>query len=1113
MLPHSLRICLKRTLILTLTVFGACAGLTGCRNAISDDLAKNFVSPPDSARPWVYWFWVNNNVTKEGITADLEAMKRVGIGGVLIMAVDQGAPNGSVAFGSPEWRDFFKFSCQEAARLGLSINMNNDAGWCGSGGPWITPALSMQKMVYTETFVKGPTHFEAALAQPQAVNDYYEDIMVQAYLTPAGNSKIDDLPTKTALKRWSNLPVLASAPDLPSGQTINPAKIIDLTANFKDGKLTWDVPNGNWTIVRYGHTSTGVRNHPAPQGGLGLESDKLSAQATEVMYDGLMKKLVGDIGPLVGQALVSTHIDSWETGSQNWTPGFREQFQWLRGYDPQPYWPVMTGRVVQSREISERFLWDLRQTVSDLLIKNYAGKMREMAGKGGLRLSIEGYDAPCDEMAYAGQCDEPMGELWANPWGSSAHQTTEMVSAAHVYGKRIVGLETFTADNHEKWLKYFGSVKTLGDWAFCEGINRFVFHRYAMQPWLDRNPGMSMGPWGLHYERTETWWEQSKPWHEYLARCQYLLRQGLFVADICYLQPEGSVQFHVSKSIAGVGQPPDRPGYNYDGCNADVVLTRMSVKNGRLILPDGMSYRLLVLPDSQTMTPALMSKIAELVKAGATVVGPKPQKSPSLSGYPEADQTLAKTANEVWGDCDGQKITEHAFGAGKVIWGPAPEKVLANLGVPEDFQANTMARANLRYIHRQMDDGTELYFIANKRAQRVEAMCTFRVAGKQPELWWPESGKMEPVGAFKEKNRVTRLPLQLEAAESVFVIFHPGQKIIDPVVSLTRDGQESAEPVTKIVVQKATYGILNDSSRSRDVRAKVQALVDGGNFDFPVSTLAQGDDPAPQVVKILRVDYTADGLAKTFRGQDQDTIHFESMEVEKAPEFKVTADGQWNLEAWKNGHYVLTTAAGKTVGCDITGIPDQQDITGPWEVTFPPGNDAPDKIMLDQLASWSNNANSGVKYFSGTAIYRKTFTFNSEVDRAKTRIDLDLGNVQVIAQLKVNGKDMGILWKYPYETEITDALKPGENTLEIKVTNLWINRMIGDEQLPEDSRRNPNGTLKEWPQWLQAGKPSPTGRYTFTTWRLWNKDSPLQDSGLIGPVRLKYATRLTLQKP
>ena len=1111
---------LKRTLILTLAIFFAYVGLPDCHGETSADLAQNFATPPDSARPWVYWFWVNNNVTRKGITADLEAMKRVGIGGVLIMAVDQGAPNGTVVFGSPEWRDLFKFSCQEAARLGLSINMNNDAGWCGSGGPWITPALSMQKMVYTETSVKGPTYFDENLAQPETVHGYYEDILVQAYPTPNGNFKIDNLAKKTALDRWQDLSAPARYAKLPADQTIDPAKIVDLTARFKDGKLTWDVPPGNWTIVRYGHTGTGVANHPAPVGGLGLETDKLSADATEAMYDGLMKKLVGDIGPLAGQSLVSTHIDSWETGSQNWTPGFREQFQQLRGYDPQRYWPVMTGHVVQSLEISERFLWDLRQTVSDLLVKNYAGKMRELAQKDGLRLSIEGYDAPVDEIAYAGQADEPMGELWSWPKGSCAAETQEMASAAHLYGKKIVGLETFTATNDEKWQGYPGAVKSLGDWCFCEGINRFVFHRFAMQPWLDQKPGMSMGPWGLHYERTETWWELSKPWHDYVARCQYLLRQGLFAADICYLEPEGSVQFHAP--VQTVGAPPDRPGYNFDGCNADAVMTRMSVRNGRIVLPDGMSYKLLVLPDSQTMTPALVSKIGELVKAGATVVGPRPQKSPSLSGYPDTDAAVAKTADKVWGECDGQKVTEHTFGSGKVVWGTAPEKVLADLGVPEDFQADGGARAFLRYTHRQMNDGTDIYFVANKINLRVSTIGTFRVVGKQPELWWPQSGKIEKVVSYQEEKGVTRVPLSLEGTESVFVVFHSSQATTDPVVSITRDGQvippTSQSSPYAIVVQKALYGVLADPSRTRDVTAKMQALVNGGQTDFKVDLLAAGDDPAFGVVKTLKIDYTVTGKPSKVSGRDPDTISFldaigsEEMEAGRTPELHMTADNNWRFEAWQKGHYALTTASGKIVNCDVTEIPEQQEITGPWELTFPPGAGAPDEISLDQLASWSKASDSGVKYFSGTAIYRKTFTLHTDADSAKMRVDLDLGNVQVIAELKLNGKDMGILWKAPYETEITDALKPGKNTLEIKVTNLWINRMIGDEQLPEDSERNPDGTLKAWPPWLLQGQPSPTGRYTFTTWRLWSKDSPLQDSGLIGPVRLRYAARATLQR-
>jgi hypothetical protein len=282
----------------------------------------------------------------------------------------------------------------------------------------------------------------------------------------------------------------------------------------------------------------------------------------------------------------------------------------------------MTGQVVDSLEVSERFLWDLRQTISELVVQNYAGRFRELAHEHGLRLSIEAYDGCCDDMTYAGQADEPMGEFWSWSFGSGADWCTEMASAAHIYGKPILGAEAFTATDKEKWQGHPGKIKALGDWAFCEGINRFVFHRYALQPWRDVRPGMSMGPWGLHYERTQTWWEQSKAWHEYLSRCQFLLQQGQFVADICYLEPEASP--YRFRAPPTPGSPSHRPAYNFDGCTPEALLTRMKVNDGRLVLPSGMSYRVLVLPEVETMTPKLLRKVSELVRAGATVVGPAP---------------------------------------------------------------------------------------------------------------------------------------------------------------------------------------------------------------------------------------------------------------------------------------------------------------------------------------------------------------------------------------------------------------------------------------------------------------------------------------------------------
>jgi hypothetical protein len=1093
-------------------------------------LPQGFVAPPDSARPWVYWFWLNQNITREGITADLEAMKRVGIGGVLIMEVDQGAPVGPVPFAGPKWRELFKHVASECARLGLEVNMNNDAGWCGSGGPWISPELSQQKLVWTETSVTGPSNFDAALPEPAKVANYYSDIAVLAFPTPQGNLRIKDIQGKAAFVRQEFPPPAAAVPSAPAEQTIPAGKVLNLTAQFQKGRLSWQVPEGKWTVLRLGHTSTGNNNAPAPASGRGLECDKLSTAGADAAFAGLMGKLVSDVGPLVGKALVSTHIDSWEVGSQNWTPRFREEFQKRRGYDPLPLLPIVTGRVVDSLDASERFLWDLRQTVSDLLVENYAGRFHELANKNGLRLSIEAYDGcPCDDMAYAGRCDEPMAEFWSTGNGT-VYSCVEMSAAAHVYGKRILGAEAFTATDAEKWRLHPATIKTLGDWAFCEGINRFVFHRYAMQPWLDRRPGMSMGPWGLHYERTETWWEQSKPWHEYLARCQFLLQQGLFVADLCCLQPEGSPRrftppwtMSVPLAPGQSGDTPDRPGYNFDGCSPEAVLTRLAVRDGRLVLPDGMSYRALVLPECQTITPRLLARIAELVEAGATVIGPRPVRSPSLTDYPQCDKQIEKLADRLWGDCDGKTVSEHRAGEGRVVWGKAPKEVLAAMHVPPDFACEGAGPPYFRFIHRRLDDGTEVYFVANKVGQAKEAVCAFRVTRKRPELWWPESGLIEPAARYVQARGVTRIPLQLEAAESVFVVFRPAGQTpagaspqpADPVVSLTCNGK-AVQPIiaarVPIVIQKARYGIFSDPQRTRDVRAKLQALVNSGVQVFQVAEMATGDDPALNVVKTLEVDYTLDGAPRHASGHDPDVITLApSLAAARTAVVRQLAPGQLMLEAWKAGRYELRTASGRTLMADLPPPRGPQTIAGPWELQVPAPGGPPRTITLEKLISWGEQPEEAVKYFSGTAVYRKTFRLASAVQDPRSAVYLDLGDVQIMAEVKINGRNLGLLWKPPYRVEITAALQPGENTLEIAVTNLWINRMIGDEQLPEDSDRNPNGTLRAWPKWLAEDKPSPTGRQTFTSWRLWKKDSPLVPSGLLGPVMLQTSQRALLK--
>jgi len=1152
----------------------------------SDELAQQFATPPAESKPWVYWFVSNGNLSKEGITTDFESMARVGIGGLLFMEVDQGVPAGDVAFASPQWMELMRHAFNEAERLGLEITMNNDAGWTGSGGPWVTPELSMQKPVWSEAVIEGGQKWTVELPQPAAVRDFYRDIAVLAMPAPAGDQRLPDAARKAVFAPGHTPPLPATFPEASEDSVIPLADIIDLT-----GVQEWDVPPGRWLVMRFGHTTTGKTNHPAPASGLGLECDKMSKEAIGVHYQHMIGRLVEQNRALTGsdKVFVSTHVDSWEVELQNWTPRMPEKFKALRGYDILSYLPAYAGYILESVEVTERFLWDLRLTISDLIIENYAAELRRLANADGLTLSIEplSWDnhAPLDEIAYGGQADMPMPEFWLWPAGGwpryyTANSMPGAVSSAHTYGRRIVPAEAFTSSDAEKWKSHPGNMKIMGDWALSEGINRIVFHRFAAQPWTHHvAPGMAMGPWGVHYERTQTWWELTKPYHDYLTRCQHLLRQGLFVADILYLQAEGSPR--------RFDRPPEteiatdiRDGYNFDGCSPDVIMNRAQVKDGRIVLPDGMSYRVLVLPDTQTMTLGLLEKIKELHEAGATILAGNhpPQKSPSLSDMETGDAEVKRIAEELWP---------------KLITGKRPAQYLEEQGIPRDFSATTP----LRYIHRA-DENVNLYFVANPEERPVEATASFRVTGKQPELWHPESGRIEPIRVFSEADGRTHIPLAFDAAEAVFVVFtdRPAKES-ERIVSLKRDGDElfeapaSAEPQAEAgpigtftiaawvrpdgeiaLPAEAGTGISaahikrNDAVYAAPGHEVWRGNAVGAGFGAGkngVAVYEHGDHHfAPVLVHPVSIDdwthvavvyqdggpslYLDGRLVKqgqksnrpvrssvgaahgrdinAFNGRVSSLAHFpEALSAEEiqnlAAEEPSAGDpgpptplNPADPVVYQDGSYQTTTADGKTRRLAVQGLPAPLPVIGPWNVSFAPNRGAPDRIVMDELSSWSNHDDDGIKYFSGEAVYRKKFQYESTLspDLAKSaRVYLDLGKVEVMAAVKVNGKDCGIAWKAPHRLDITDAIQQGDNTLEIKVVNLWINRMIGDESLPEDSPRQGDGTLREWPQWLHEGKPSPTGRHTFTTWRLWKKDEPLVDSGLLGPVVIHTGIRLS----
>ncbi|HEY4245910.1 MAG TPA: glycosyl hydrolase [Lacunisphaera sp.] len=1003
-------------LILALSFF-SCAATTGHS---AENLRTSFAHPPDSARPWVYWTWIDGNINKEGITADLEAMQRVGIGGAIILDVSQSTPAGPVGFFGARWQTLFKHAVTEAKRLGLEINMNDGAGYYGSGGSWVPHDKAMQTVVQSETHITGGMKWSGTLARPNE-NEEYRDIAVLAIReTVKSNYQIPDFIMKALQwKSWIAYTGILSEPSevhIPTSDTIPLNHVVDLTGCMvADGSLTWDAPVGEWTIIRFGHAWNGHVIGPSRPGDGGPETDKLDKSATALHFNAFVKRLNDLIGPEAKNTLVATHIDSWEGGGQNWTAAMREEFTKRRGYDPVGYLPILTGRVLSDLQVTERFLYDLRKTVSELMIENYTAEFQRLAHGAGLRNTFESYTTIGNDLDNAQFVDEPMAEFWTpNGQGADFYPTVKsMSSAAHLNGRMVVGAESFTSGSREKFLWHPAMIKSIGDDAFCGGINRFVFHRYAAQPFSPGvKPGMQMGPWGLHYERTNTWWEFSGPWHEYLTRCQYMLRQGKFVADVLKLEPEEPLHRFQAITLTG---------YDYDACGADTFL-HGAVSDHQLFFPSGAHYRLIILPHTTAMTVGLLTHIRDLVRQGAAILGEPPQKTPGLTNYPESDVALKKLTDEIW--VPNQSRTDHSLGLGRVFRGITPEQALAALKVSPDFTNN----AGLKYIHRTTGD-VELYFLSHAGSDAITANCRFRVTGKQPEWWNPRTGTITPLQTYSSSDREgTTVSLPFEANGSGFIVFQNAGAPAQQLTSVTWNGVD--------VVENGNYLPLQPGTK-------------------PVFNLITGD-------------------------------------------------------LLERGSYVFHAADGTARQTTVSTLPEPVNVAGPWVIRFPANSGAPSEIEIPTLISWSHHSVDGVKYFSGTATYFKTLTITSLAPAQ--RLFLDLGKVQIMAKVRLNGKALGILWKPPYRLEITDAVKAGGNALEIEVVNLWVNRLIGDEQLPEDSDRNANGTLKKWPQWLLDEKPSPSGRFTFSSWRLWKKEDPLQESGLIGPVTLRYTQRMEEEK-
>ncbi|RZJ88968.1 MAG: glycosyl hydrolase, partial [Chryseobacterium sp.] len=714
-----------------------------------DDLYKSFISPPSTAKSKVYWFWIYNRVTKEGITRDLEEFRAKGISGVnMICNGGYGgkAPLPGVPFLGEEWRALFRHAIKEAKRLNIEFGFNLAGGWTMMG-PLVAQNDAMKKVVSTQLVIDGGK-YSGKLTKPETVEGYYHDIIVQAF-------------------------------PLPDNGLVDPASIIDVTsALHEDGRFEWEFPKGKWVILRSGYTLTGHpwskwKVYPAGdtfEGGEGYQIDYLNKEALDRYFDNLGRTVISE-AKKAGGKIDYLWSDSWECGKLTWTQQFRAEFKKFRGYDLMPYMPVLAGFKLVNEDVSSRFLEDYDRTIQDCIAENFYGHFAELCHKNNMRVGFEAGGPndipPIDALKNFKYADILAGEFWVNGHRGAAGgynknrmsrlNLKQTATAAHVYGKRQVEAEAFTEQERDAthWTLGPADLKPYANDAFCEGVNRLMLHSATCQPPSDGKPGYEYCA-GTHFTPNITWWEQSPAFFNYLNRCQYMLQQGLFVADVCfYLGDRPPLLAPPKYQVPGLGA-----GYDCDYSNPDVLLNRMTVEGGRIKLPDGMSYRLLVLQNcvspvpeiakqvgnyqqlqissipSKSMSVEVIKKIKTMIEAGATVVGAPPENAGGLQAYNKNDEEVKKIARELWGELDGQTKTEKKIGKGRLIWGKTAREVLLQDGNVPDFtyEEQNGHHDDFDYIHRTTDR-SEIYFVINRTDQRKRQQFSFRVGDRVPEIW------------------------------------------------------------------------------------------------------------------------------------------------------------------------------------------------------------------------------------------------------------------------------------------------------------------------------------------------------------------------------------------
>jgi alpha-L-rhamnosidase len=998
-----------------------------------DALRKGFANPPASARLRCYWWWLNGHTTAATITRDLDEMQKKGYGGVLLVDANGANQNGNdnvpagPEFGSPEWTALYIHALKEADRLGLELTLNITSGW-NLGGPWVQPEQASKLLTWSRAAVHAGDPGPTTLSLPPAKNGFYRQIAVLAYPLHHGpnlpgtngdtRKPLSELPLKSAAAEGNfSMPDLTrllvdASPETANEQDTDLSEVRDISSRVDpDGTIHWARPAGDqsWEILRIGYTSSDARVSTSSGTWQGLAIDYLDPTALDQYWGRTVLPLLVAAKPYVGRSLKYLASDSWELGGTNWTGNFREEFRKRRGYDPVLYLPIVSGRIVGSRELSTHFLADLRRTVADLVNGHY-DHLAKLSSRFGLGIQCESggpHGAPFDALETFRSSAIPQTEYWAMSPEHRSGDTDrffvkEAASAAHIYGRPLAAAEGMTSIGNQ-WNESLGmNLKPSFDQALTEGMNRLVWHEFTSSPPELGLPGQEYFA-GTHLNPNVTWWRDAGQFTLYLNRAQFLLQQGRPVSDVLYYYGDNVPNFVRLKR-----DDPARvlPGFDYDVTSTDGLLHDLSITSGILKTTTGIRYRALALPRSRILPLAALELAQRYVQAGGVLIGARPLRSQGI--VPETDaRKFAEITDALWTACESSASHHVTIGKGQLFCTDSSRDVLKTIHLSPDFEAPVDQMASLDYIHRRSSDA-DIYFIRNTQPKALQSTVALRVYGMQPEVFDAVTGEVHQTLLFTPTaDHRTTVSLALEPYGSVFLLFrHPAIK--NNVASITHDG----------------------------------------------TTVYSGEHP--------------DGL-------------------QSPPALTVENDGGtpvlWTADP---GTYDVTFGNGKTRRVNAAPVGDIP-LTKPWTLAFPPNWGAPSQLQLNSLQSWTESTDAGVRYFSGTATYRTTVDVTGSQLEGRNSLWLDLGEVHEVAAVRINGKRAAILWKAPYSFRADPLLHAGENTIEIDVTNLWPNRLIGDAQSPNDKH------------------------YTWTNIRKYTKDSPLLSSGLMGPVVLHTVFRLPLR--